>query len=736
MHTKSASLVYLLRGQLPLQSGPDSTVTDSTPLATSLLVAYPASCSQSTPTLAFAPTPLLPEGPVVASSVVDLHSHDSTRATSPAVYTSDSAAAHEASRSQQPTDADTVDCAVVANGTGIADTSMQRPGPKCFAAFISAALGYIILSGVTAKIPIGGGYIYAAENQQWVASSRNWFDRQTCYWFGLCGVAHLRKSRWTWSAAPVDDIRPMVAEHSDFWASGDQDWRSWSQAERAERTIPPYVLDHAPYVHLFSGEDFWPCDIAEHLVHTSPRVNYTVIEEMKEDRNLTNLDELNDYDGGKNGRFIYLQSNDNVEERPRWLGGNKNIPSTPDVLLDPDMHGAWPSLDDLGDYDLEGAKQQTLKEIDSQQEEGLDAEVDPWNHLKSTDGTCGGNTGFTCEGTLFGNCCSIFGYCGTTPGHCGETCDPLSGKCEDPLKDRKPIHLDLRRRRRRELSGSMNKPQAGGRSRAPAILVVVPKDDGVVDAFWFFFYSYNLGNTVFNIRFGNHVGDWEHTVVRFKDGKPQTLFLSEHNFGEAYAWSAIEKYMPNPDGSGSMISSATNETVQRHGKRPVIYSATGTHAMYATSGLHPYVLPWGLLHDETDRGPLWDPSLNSHSYVYDVHKKTAKASTHTPQSPTNWLSYGGHWGDKYYPLSDPRQYRFAGQYHYVNGPTGPLFKNLGRKEVCQGNGECHIKSWLGGGGKTHRLPLEEDVEDGGLPGGNLTDVDDRQYLVFDSPQSP
>lgn len=115
----------------------------------------------------------------------------------------------------------------------------------------------------------------------------------------------------------------------------------------------------------------------------------------------------------------------------------------------------------------------------------------------------------------------------------------------------------------------------------------------------------------------------------------------------------------------------------------MIYSAEGTHAVYATAGTHAYVLPWGLLHDETNRGPIWDPALNVHAYTYDFASDALRASNITPHAPTEWFYYAGHWGDKRYPSSDPRQYRFAGQYHYVNGPLGPRFKNLGRKRVCQ-----------------------------------------------------
>jgi hypothetical protein len=80
-----------------------------------------------------------------------------------------------------------------------------------------------------------------------------------------------------------------------------------------------------------------------------------------------------------------------------------------------------------------------------------------------------------------------------------------------------------------------------GRSNAPAILIVVDKGEGIVDAFWFYFYSFNLGNEVFRVRFGNHVGDWEHSLVRFHNGKPKAVYMSEHSSGDAYTYEAVEK---------------------------------------------------------------------------------------------------------------------------------------------------------------------------------------------------
>ncbi|KAI9805355.1 MAG: Vacuolar protein sorting-associated protein 62 [Piccolia ochrophora] len=353
-------------------------------------------------------------------------------------------------------------------------------------------------------------------------------------------------------------------------------------------------MDHAPLVHLFSGEQFWPCDISEHLVHTTPHLNFTQLQPRKLHPNLTNLDNLNEWD---RGRFVYLQSDDNVEERPEWLGGKKNIPSVPN--------------DDRG-------RRLAARRYGSTWEQGKVGFGDP-DKVKRTES------------------------------------ESMDGKADSSKERNGP-------------------PLEGGRSDAPAFLVVVEKEHGVVDAFWFFFYSYNFGNKVFNVRFGNHIGDWEHTLVRFQHGKPKSVFFSEHYFGEAYSWDAVEKI----------------------GTRPVAYSATGTHAMYGTAGTHTYILPLGLLHDVTDRGPLWDPLLNSHTFTYDLGSDDLRPSNITPDSPTAWFYFNGHWGDKIYPLSDPRQYEFAGQFHYVTGPLGPRAKNLGRRVICQGE-DCIVKDWLENG---------------------------------------
>ncbi|KAH0388063.1 hypothetical protein KCU92_g1357, partial [Aureobasidium melanogenum] len=461
-------------------------------------------------------------------------------------------------------------------------------------AVVPAILCCLTLTSAHPHAGQAGRVATQVKSSSWTQSSLSWVNKQTCLWLSNCGTTgssgedSLYQNFRSDQQTPLSESGPLDRpDSSAFWTSGLERPEDWSKEEHLSRNIPQYVYDYTPYVHLFSGEQFWPCDIAEHLVHTSPYANYTLIRSMENDRTLDNLDELNEY-----GHFAYLKSEDNVEERPDWLGGSSNIPRGPE--------NSYEEPSDLESRNPLGES----------------------GHLRGQKRR------------------DDFGRHGPED----------RGKPSDKLQER------------------------GGHSSAPAVLIVVPKEDGVVDAFWFYFYSYNLGNKVLNIRFGNHVGDWEHSMVRFRNGTPEAVYISEHGAGEAYAYHAIEKY----------------------GKRPVIYSATGTHAIYATPGLHPYVLPWGLLHDQTDKGPLWDPNLNHHAYVYNYTSRDLKSSAQTPYAPVSWFNFKGHWGDKIYPMSDKRQYQFWGQYHYVSGPFGPRFKNLGRKKVCQNmQTQCIIRHWLG-----------------------------------------
>ncbi|KAI6903213.1 glycoside hydrolase, partial [Hortaea werneckii] len=49
----------------------------------------------------------------------------------------------------------------------------------------------------------------------------------------------------------------------------------------------------------------------------------------------------------------------------------------------------------------------------------------------SPNGACGGDTFYTCEGSTWGQCCSVYGYCGSTDDYCGKNCDSDFGLCGD-----------------------------------------------------------------------------------------------------------------------------------------------------------------------------------------------------------------------------------------------------------------------------------------------------------------
>ncbi|OLN85587.1 putative vacuolar protein sorting-associated protein TDA6-like protein 3 [Colletotrichum chlorophyti] len=480
------------------------------------------------------------------------------------------------------------------------------------------------------------------EDKRWVNSSPYWLDRQACRWLSLCGIHHL-----SWDPAALfpykndtadDELRlelRSLGEHHYGWETVPKQRPTREDKEkegpRVLQEIPDYVLKYAPLVHLYSGENFWPADIAEHIRHMTP---YLHAEALNRSLLLSDLHQLNKEEG-----MVYLTSDDDVEQRPEWLHSHVGIPEP------------WNDGGDDGDDDEDDQDRPTRDE---------------------------GPVRYPTEDTTW------FDVSRDHP--VNRISDPRRLAPQFAPSSARSGSFHLRRRDQKPIPDTpTHKPNQEGYSKAPAVLVLVDKGSGIVDAFWFFFYSYNLGQTVLSIRFGNHVGDWEHCMMRFENGVPRGIFFSEHEGGQAYTYNAVEK----------------------RGDRPVIYSAVGSHAMYAQAGDHPYVLPFKMLKDVTDKGPLWDPAKNAYSYWYDYvedlgedldpdlddevdvasgHRKENPTSlvptAENPDAPTSWFHYAGPWGDKLYSLADIRQWRLFAQYHYVSGPLGPKFKRLNREKLC------------------------------------------------------
>ena len=324
----------------------------------------------------------------------------------------------------------------------------------------------------------------------------SWLYSKGCRRFcsGSSGLAQRRSPTYQGTNTARRKQLRQSSEYANAQLAEKQNPRDWSEDQHVLRDIPKYVLDHAPLVHLFSGEKYWPCDIAEHLHHVSPELNYTLISGSSNTLNLTNLDELNQW---SKGRFVYLTSNDNVERRPDWLGGEKNIPNitSESAQIDRLMNSPTNRDETAGNKKLDDVARR-----EGWYEAGV---IDPKDKHE--------------------NLATLLKHTPLVPLQYTSVESPIDAAHCDQTQSRTMKH------------------EFGGRSDAPAVLIVIDKGDGVVDAFWFYFYSFNLGNEVFNVRFGNHVGDWEHSMLRFKNGKPKAVYLSEHNFGDAYSYAAMEK---------------------------------------------------------------------------------------------------------------------------------------------------------------------------------------------------
>ncbi|RWA10265.1 hypothetical protein EKO27_g4816 [Xylaria grammica] len=225
------------------------------------------------------------------------------------------------------------------------------------------------------------------------------------------------------------------------------------------------------------------------------------------------------------------------------------------------------------------------------------------------------------------------------------------------------------------ITSGYGKPDSNGVSAAPGTIIAVEKNSTTTDVFYFHFYSYDYGGKVLGINFGNHVGDWEHVMIRFVSGVPYSIYLSEHSAGSAYYW----------------------DVMTFNGKRPITYIANGGHANYATAGKQEYTIALGLVTDTTDAGTPWDITQNYRGYWYDTSSGTFSvaggASTGGSEEAgetADWLLWEGAWGDQQYPTSYSGQYCIFGQCRYVSGPTGPVAKNLGRSTVCQKDDSCTI----------------------------------------------
>mmetsp|Transcript_10731 Transcript_10731/g.16121 ORF Transcript_10731/g.16121 Transcript_10731/m.16121 type:complete len:244 (-) Transcript_10731:350-1081(-) len=220
------------------------------------------------------------------------------------------------------------------------------------------------------------------------------------------------------------------------------------------------------------------------------------------------------------------------------------------------------------------------------------------------------------------------------------------------------------------------------------------KESGSFQIVYFFFYPFNYGKEAcFGLwfgrylgclgmtgTFGNHVGDWEHFVIEFKEFEPYEAKLYGHGSPKTYKW--------------------RHKDLEFQGSRPIIYAARGSHAMYPKPGhfttMHVPTIFGKDLVDETSHGPLWDTSKNLAISPYRDHGEY--------DGHFWWMNFNGHWGN-HELMWDGRTLKkkskeclvfdVAGEYrevvcHLEEGPRGPMYK----REMCSQSMSCAGKKTL------------------------------------------
>jgi hypothetical protein len=125
--------------------------------------------------------------------------------------------------------------------------------------------------------------------------------------------------------------------------------------------------------------------------------------------------------------------------------------------------------------------------------------------------------------------------------------------------------------------------------------------------YWFFYY-YNDKN-YFGI--GLHEGDWEMIQLRLgQHDKPDAATYAQHRDGEAFNWTDLEL------------------RASEDGEVPVVYVGRGSHASFASAGVHWPMLPKPLLPDYADgEGQCVRPALEI-----------------LGDDPPGWAVWPGKWG--------------------------------------------------------------------------------------------
>lgn len=213
-----------------------------------------------------------------------------------------------------------------------------------------------------------------------------------------------------------------------------------------------------------------------------------------------------------------------------------------------------------------------------------------------------------------------------------------------------------------------------------------------LDVSYFAFYPYNRGKDACvgvpingscagaEKNLGNHVGDWEHNALRFRNGQPYMIHLNVHSFGAYYEWNETTKnfqffvgeevrsvvdpdYDDSPYEKDARYEPQYPPTVELMGTHPVVYSANGSHGLWGSPDVHTYV-PGLPLQDFTDEGIAWTTWDNLILIPW-------LPSNISYEGNLNWLNFLGDWGNS----AEGCEYEIVtGECELGSGPSGPRSK--------------------------------------------------------------
>jgi hypothetical protein len=153
----------------------------------------------------------------------------------------------------------------------------------------------------------------------------------------------------------------------------------------------------------------------------------------------------------------------------------------------------------------------------------------------------------------------------------------------------------------------------------------------VTDVLYWTFYPYNNGKRVCigwyspwgcvggYSTFGNHVGDWEHVTVRFIDGRPAQVYLSQHANGQTFSFG--------------------DKWLRSAGWHPEIFAAHGSHGLYPDAARHIYerIFNGDFLADDTGYGVAWD----TWNHVVPIPWQPLGSYT----GSLDWMNITADWGN-------------------------------------------------------------------------------------------